>query len=104
MTEQEKREKVVKHIAKRNGYIIKLLIAIVVCMVFFKLALDADNSLVSILCFTGFLVSGMAVMCFKVLHQGMLYCPLCGTSFGYGSWMTGTMPYRCPHCGEKLSY
>ena len=102
MTEQEKREKVVKHIKKRNGYFIKMLISIGLMFASFKL-IDLDG-LGFIFAFVLMLVCGMAAMCFKALHQSMLYCPLCGTSFGYGSWMTGSMPYRCPHCSERLSY
>lgn len=102
MTEQEKRAKIEKHIAKRNGYFIKMLISIVMLPVSFKVA-ELDG-LGIVFGFVIMFLSMIVAMCFKALHQGMLYCPLCGTSFGYGSWMTGSMPYRCPHCGEKLSY
>ncbi len=102
MTEQEKRAKVIKHNAKRMGYFIKILISIGLMFASVKL-IDLDG-LGFVFAFVLMLVCGMVAMCFKALHQGMLYCPLCGTSFGYGRWMTGSMLYRCPHCGEKLSY
>ena len=103
MTEQEKREKAKKHSAKRTGYIIKMLIAIVVAGLFFKLSLETDD-IVMILCFVCFLVSGIVALCFKMLHLGTIFCPLCGKTFGYSSWYTRTMPYRCPYCGERLTY
>ena len=103
MTEQEKREKVKKHNAKRAGHIVKMLIAIAAAMMFFKLTHETDD-IVSIMCFVMMLVSCMAALCFKMLHLGMTHCPLCGKTFGYAAWYTRSMPYRCPHCGEKLSY
>ena len=103
MTEQEKREKVKKHNAKRAGHIVKMLIAIAAAMMFFKLALETDD-IVSIMCFVMMLVSVMAALCFKMLYTSTVYCPLCGKRFGYSNQLMATMPYRCPHCGEKLSY
>ena len=102
MTEKEKRAKVVKHNAKRMGYFYKMLISIGLMFASIKLS-DLDG-LGFIFAFVLMLVCGMAAMCFKALHQGMLYCPLCGKTFGYVAWYMQTMPYRCPHCGEKLSY
>ena len=102
MTEQEKRTKVKNHNAKRRGYLIKMLLSLGMIMVFFKLAIETDE-IVSVLCFVMMLVSGMVVLCFKMLHQSTLFCPLCGKRFGYINWMTRSMPYRCPRCGEKMS-
>jgi DNA-directed RNA polymerase subunit RPC12/RpoP len=102
MNEEEKRMKVIKHNAKRQGYFIKMIISLI--MIFVFIYLEPKSDLMFVLCFVMMLICGMAAMCFKALHQGMLYCPLCGTSFGYGSWLSGTMPTRCPHCGENLYY
>ena len=99
---RRKRMKVIKHNAKRQGYFIKMIISLI--MIFVFIYLEPKSDLMFVLCFVMMLICGMAAMCFKALHQGMLYCPLCGTSFGYGSWMSGTMPTRCPHCGENLYY
>lgn len=104
MTDEEKRAKIVKHNAKRTGYFIKMLVALASIPVSFWRTINTDG-LVSILFFVMVLISVMVVLCFKMLHMGMLYCPLCGVSFNnYGSWFTQTMPYTCPHCDEKLYY
>ena len=101
--EEEKRIKVIKHNAQRTGYFIKMIISLVCVPVVFNFAINTDG-LVSILLIVILFICVFTAFIFKTLHRGMLYCPLCGTAFGYGSWMTGTMPHTCPHCNENLYY
>ena len=103
MNDEEKRLKVIKHNAKRPGYFIKMIISLVAVPGFFSLSINTDG-IISVLSMVMRFVSVMVATCFKALHMGMLYCPLCGASFGYGSWFTRTMPYTCPHCNERLNY
>ncbi len=104
MTEEEKRVKVIQHKRKMTGYFIKMLLSLIAVPVTFRLALDAEG-IFFVLSFVMMFVGIIVALCFKMLHFGMLYCPLCGASFNnYSSWFTRTMPYTCPHCGEKLYY
>ena len=103
MSNEENRKKVIKHNAKRNGYFIKMLLCLAMIMIFFKLSIETEG-IIMILCFVMVIVSSISALCFRMLHLGMLYCPICNTTFGYSSWFTRTMPYSCPQCGERLNY
>ena len=102
MTEQEKRQKVIKHKAKMNSYFLCMILSIIVTVLI--VYSTPSDGIFFIFQFVMVMICPMVALCFKILHQGMLYCPFRGSTFGYGSWMTATMPYTCPHCGERLNY
>ena len=103
MADEEKIARVIKHKARRMGYFVKMTGSLLCILPLFRLRTTTEGVL-SVLCIVAAFICMMVAFIFKTLHQGMLYCPLCGAAFGYGSWMTGSMPYVCPHCGEKLNY
>ena len=103
MTDEEKRIKIIKHKAKQTGYFIKMIVSLICVIVCFNLSVNTDG-VISVLFIALVFICIFMAFIFKMLHQGMLYCPLCGASFGYGSWMSGSMPLTCPHCKENLYY
>ena len=62
MNEEEKRMKVIKHNAKRQGYFIKMIISLI--MIFVFIYLEPKSDLMFVLCFVMMLICGMAAMCY----------------------------------------
>ena len=100
-TEEEKRIRIADHKRKRNGYLIKMLVAIVFIPLFFLAGINCEG-IISIIFIVSAFISVMAAFIFRMMYTGMMYCPLCGASFLTGIRFNDFMPFVCPHCNEKL--